>query len=323
MREAVPRPTVGAEGVEGGASSGRGRWLGMWRRGRHARWVRAGAVLMILLAAVLVLPRVLGVESDALSDAQWEGPSLAHWMGTDANGRDLLARVCEGTLVSLVVGLAGSLVSLVIGVAWGLVAGYLGGRWDGVMMRTVDVLYSMPSILFVIVMVTMFQGSVSEWLGSIAGRRGSEAAPIVFLILGLGGVSWLTMARIVRARVLTLRRMPFMDAARALGAGPARLLLRHLLPNSAGVIVVYLTLTIPAIVLGESFLSFLGLGVQPPGASLGSLLADGAGQINPLRTAWMPLAGPGTVLVALLLSLSLLGDGLRDLLDPLDRPKPE
>ncbi len=316
MREESPQEAGGAGGTTDARTSAPPVGTRRIREGRRVRWIWAGAILAAMLLAFVVLPGVLGVEADALSDAQWEGPSWAHWLGTDANGRDLLARVCEGARVSLVVGLAGSLVSLVIGVAWGLMAGYLGGRWDGVMMRVVDVLYSMPSILFVIVMVTMFQGPVAGWLESMAGRRGAEAAPVVFLVLGLGGVSWLTMARIVRARVLSLRRMPFMDAARALGAGHGRLLLRHLLPNAAGVILVYLTLTIPAIVLGESFLSFLGLGVQPPGASLGSLLADGAGQINPFRTAWMPLAGPGVVLVTLLLVLSLLGDGLRDALDP-------
>jgi len=269
-----------------------------------------------MIVAILVLPWVLGVTPDALSENQWASPSWKHWLGTDANGRDLLARVCDGARVSWVVGLAGSLVSLVIGVSWGAVAGYLGGRWDGAMMRVVDVLYSMPSILFVIVLVTTFQGPVVGFLESVAGRRGGEAAPVLFLVVGLGGVSWLTMARIVRGQVLSLRQRPFIEAARALGASHARLILRHLLPNTMGVILVYLTLTIPAIVLGESFLSFLGLGVQPPQASLGSLLADGAGQINPLRTSWTALAGPGGVLVAFLLVLGVFGDGLRDALDP-------
>ncbi len=285
----------------------------------HRRWVRAGLVLMGLIAAILLLPALLRVQPDQLSDNQWASPSWDHWLGTDANGRDLLARVCDGARVSLVVGLAGSLVSLVIGVSWGAVAGYVGGRWDGVMMRVVDVLYSMPSILFIIVLVTAVQGPVVGFLESVAGRRGAEAAPVLFLVVGLGGVSWLTMARIVRGQVLSLRQRPFMEATRALGAGHARLILRHLLPNTMGVILVYLTLTIPAIVLGESFLSFLGLGVQPPQASLGSLLADGASQINPVRTSWTALAGPGGALVTLLMVLGFLGDGLRDALDPRQR----
>jgi peptide/nickel transport system permease protein/oligopeptide transport system permease protein len=174
----------------------------------------------------------------------------------------------------------------------------------------------MPSILFIIVLVTALQGPVVGFLESVAGHRGAEVAPVLFLVVGLGGVSWLTMARIVRGQVLSLRQRPFMEATRALGAGHARLILRHLLPNTLGVILVYLTLTIPAIVLGESFLSFLGLGVQPPQASLGSLLADGASQINPVRTSWTALAGPGGVLVILLMVLGFLGDGLREALDP-------
>lgn len=295
--------------VDSAPSAGRSR---PWK---HATWVAAAGVLGGLMLAMAVLPWWLGVTADALSEAQFAGPSRAHWLGTDANGRDLLARVCEGARLSLVVGMAGSLVSLVIGVGWGAAAGYLGGRWDGAMMRVVDILYAMPSILFVIVMVTALQGPVVTFLESVAGRRGADWASILFLVVGLGGVSWLTMARIVRVQVLSLRRRPFVDAARALGAGHVRLVLRHLLPNTLGVILVYLTLTIPAIVLGESFLSFLGLGVQPPKASLGSLLADGAGQINPIRTAWTPLVAPGGVLVALLLAFGFLGDGLRKVVD--------
>lgn len=287
------------------------------RAGRRLTW--SAGVLAGMIAAIFLLPWVLGVKPDVLSELQLGGPSAAHWLGTDANGRDLLARVCAGARVSLVVGLAGALVSLVIGVGWGVTSGYLGGRWDGVMMRVVDVLYSLPSILFVIVLVTAMREPVERWLEAMAGPRGAEASSVLFLIVALGGVSWLTMARIVRGQVLSLRRRPFMDAARVLGAGHGRLIWHHLLPNTLGVILVYLTLTIPAIVLGESFLSFLGLGVQPPRASLGSLLADGAGQINPLRTAWTPLLGPGGMLVGLLLALSFLGDGLRELLDPRER----
>ncbi len=309
--EARSNPSV--VGIRRRLGGGLERWFG----NRAVVW--AGVSFMGMILIILILPGLLGVEANRLSEEQFAGPSWAHWLGTDANGRDLLARVCAGARVSLVVGLAGAMVSVAIGVGWGAVAGYLGGRWDGVMMRTVDVLYSLPSILFVIVLLTVMQGPVVRWLEAIAGGRGAEMASILFLVIGLGGVSWLTMARIVRAQVMSLRRRPFMDAARALGAGHARLIFRHLLPNTLGVIFVYLTLTIPAIVLGESFLSYLGLGVQPPQASLGTLLADGAGQINPLRTAWLPLVGPGGVMVALLLALSFLGDGMREALDPKSR----
>lgn len=206
---------VGAEGAREGM---------LWGAlGRHARWLGGGGGVgrgMVLL--MLLLPGILGVRPDALSESQFAGPSWAHWLGRDANGRDLLARVCDGARVSLVVGLAGSLVSLVIGVSWGMVSGYLGGRWDGVMMRVVDILYSMPSILFVIVLVTVLQEPVEGFLESVGGRRGGEMASILFLVVGLGGVSWLTMARIVRGQVLSLRQRPFMEAARALGAGHAR-----------------------------------------------------------------------------------------------------
>lgn len=252
---------------------------------------------------------------DALSEAQWAPPSWQHWFGTDANGRDLFARMCAGARVSLIVGLAGAAVSLVIGVSWGGVAGLLGGRIDAVMMRTVDILYALPSIIFVIVLVTVFQDSVKAFLTRVAGNPGADLAGLLFLIVGLGGVSWLNMARIVRGQVRSLRGRMFVDAARVLGAGPMRILFRHILPNTSGVIIVYLTLTIPAVVLGESFLSYLGLGIQPPRASLGSLLADGAGQINPLQSGDWLLIGPGALLVGLLLAFSFLGDGLRDAID--------
>lgn len=288
-------------------------WVGVRR---WAGWRGALVLLGLLVMAVWGLPWGLGVDAEALSEAQWAGPSWQHWMGTDGNGRDLLARVCRGARVSLLVGLAGAVVSVGIGVVWGVVAGYVGGRWDGAMMRVVDVLYAMPSVLVVIVMGTVMRDPVVGVLEGLLGAGGGEHASVVFLVVGLGGVSWLTMARIVRAHVRSLRERPFMDAARVLGAGHGRLIVRHLLPNTAGVILVYLTLTVPAIVLGESFLSFLGLGVQPPKASLGSLLADGAGQINPVRTAWVPLVGPGVVLVGMLMLLAVLGEGLRDALDP-------
>lgn len=283
---------------------------------RNRAAVTAAAALCLLLVFVGGAGFWLPHPPNALSEARFATPSTHHWLGTDANGRDVLARVCAGTRISLAVGIAGAGVSLVIGVLWGACAGYAGGRLDGVLMRTVDVLYSMPAIIFVIVLVAAFQEPVKAALEATLGPSGGTAAGLVFLVLGLGGVSWLTMARIVRAHVRGLRSRLFVEAARAMGAGHARILFRHILPNTAGVILVYLTLTIPAVVLGESFLSYLGLGIQPPQASLGSLIAEGAGQINPLSTQFWLLAGPGGMLVGLLLALSFLGDGLRDALDP-------
>jgi peptide/nickel transport system permease protein/oligopeptide transport system permease protein len=270
-----------------------------------------GLVLLLALAAPLFS------DGRAAHDAAepFAKPSAAHWFGTDIHGRDVFARTFAGTRISLLVGAVGSAVSLVIGVTWGLVAGYVGGRTDGAMMRFVDVLYSLPSVVFVIVLITTLEGYVKGLLGAVAPTL-EPAARLTFLFVGLGAVSWLTMARIVRGQVLSLRTRPFVLASQALGAGPGRILFRHILPNVTGLVIVYLTLTIPAIVLSESFLSFLGLGIQPPQASLGTLLAEGAAQINPLRVRWWLIAGPGGVLALTLLALNFLGDGLRDALDP-------
>lgn len=304
-----------------------------WRRFRKNSFAWACGVFLaallgvILLWPVLAHPKVVGVmpgglkaalhQPDEHSDAQFQPPSARHWFGTDVHGRDLLSRVLFGARVSLLVGAVGACVSLVIGVLWGALAGYLGGRWDSLMMRVVDVLYSLPSIIFVIVLITTLHGVLDKQ--QAAGNLTpdwSRNAKFIGLFAGLGAVSWLTMARIVRGQVLTLRTRQFVDASRALGATHARILLRHILPNITGIIIVYLMLLVPAIVLYESFLSYLGLGVQPPQASLGSLIADGAAQINPIRIYWWLLVFPCTVLVSTLLALNFFGDGLRDAFDP-------
>ncbi|MCH2628726.1 MAG: ABC transporter permease, partial [Acidimicrobiales bacterium] len=191
-----------------------------------------------------------------------------------------------------------------------------GGRWDNWMMRTVDVLYSLPSIIFVIVIITTLEGVVQGWVESAFGGDGGETARHLLLYAGLGAVSWLTMARIVRGQVLALREQQFVEAARSLGLGTWTILWRHILPNVFGVVIVYLTLTLPAVVLYESFLSYLGLGIQPPQASLGSLIAQGAAQINPVRVYWWMILFPAGALAALLMALNFLGDGLRDVFDP-------
>ena len=426
-----------------------------WRRFKRNRpavvgaWILAAFVLLVLVWPIFqgpplakVLPAGLTQSAVLITDTQFAAPSAQHWCGTDVHGRDVLARLVHGARISLLVGLFGAGVSLVIGVLWGAVAGYVGGRWDGLMMRLVDVLYALPSIVFVIVLIATLDGFLKSWgspllrvadLRDPAGvvhRLRSDSTPavqwlregfensvqaglatfepgpgeavflrrlvaelnlrvngpplqtnalfqdvalrkrtrmlvseqagegavarlnrcliedlfpreirrhdrwyaaalttlfspklgastqMIYLFIGLGAVSWLTMARIVRGEVLSLRTRAFVDASRALGAGNARILLRHILPNVTGVIIVYLTLTVPSIILYESFLSYLGLGIQPPQASLGSLIAEGAGQINPVRVYWWMIVFPAGTLASVLLALNFVGDGLRDAFDP-------
>ena len=288
-----------------------------WRRFRRNRVaVVSGLVLVGISLLALAWPWLAPYSPETISDLQFARPSAQHWFGTDVHGRDLLTRVFYGARISMLVGIVGAGVSLVIGVLWGAVAGYLGGRWDSVMMRFVDILYSLPSIVFVIVLITTLEGVFRKWLAGWVSSDVDPIARLLFLFAGLGAVSWLTMARVVRGQVLTLRTRQFVDASRALGASHARLLFRHILPNVLGVVIVYLTLTVPAVVLYESFLSYLGLGIQPPQASLGSLIAEGAGQINPIRNYWWMLVSPGGILVAMLIALNFLGDGLRDAWDP-------
>jgi len=297
-----------------------------WRRFRRNRPALVSLGFLLLLAAFITLwPLVSRYPANAVTDAQFQPPGAQHWCGTDIHGRDLLTRLAYGARISLLVGAVGTLVSLIIGVAWGALAGYLGGRWDSAMMRVVDVLYALPSIIFVIVLISTLEEPLrsalasaarlklpgSDWLLSLAGSM-----RLLLLFAGLGAVSWLTMARIVRGQVLSLRHRPFVDASRALGASHARILWRHILPNAWGIIIVYLTLTVPAVILYESFLSYLGLGIQPPMASWGSLIAEGAGQLNPVRIYWWLIVFPGTMLISTLLALNFLGDGLRDALDP-------
>ena len=302
-----------------------------WARFRRNRAACVSAAFLSLVTLTILLwPVALNVvrlnssgglafyknyQPETISDDQFQPPNRRHWFGTDVHGRDLLSRVMYGAQISLLVGIVGAGVSLVIGVLWGAIAGYAGGRIDGAMMRFVDIFYSLPSIIFVIVLITTLEGAFKDWLTAIGSPALVRSARLLFLFFGLGAVSWLTMARIVRGQVLSLRQRPFIEASRALGADSTRILARHIVPNALGIVIVYLTLTVPAIILYESFLSYLGLGIQPPMASWGSLIAEGADQINAIRIYWWLIAFPGGLLVATLLALNFLGDGLRDAWD--------
>jgi oligopeptide transport system permease protein len=233
-----------------------------------------------------------------------------HWLGTDAKGRDLLARIVWGSRTSIAVALLAMATSLVIGVVWGAFAGFVGGTVDRVMMRIVDVLYSLPFIFVVIFLISVLQG----WKDVLETRLGIDREVVFYLTIG--AVYWLTMARVVRGQVLSLRRAEFVEAARQMGASTARILFVHVVPNVLGIVIVYLTLSIPAVMLFESFLTFLGLGIEAPKVSWGLLAVDGAETITPLGIDWWLLVWPSLAMGSTLLALNVLGDGLRDALDP-------
>ncbi len=280
---------------------------------RPAARIALTLLLGIVLSALL-LPELLRTNPHATSPQSFQPPSAEHLFGTDVNGRDLLARTLEGARISLLVGFSGTLVSLLIGTSVGLLAGYVGGALDALLMRLVDVLYAIPRLILIILATFALDPFLQRWLAPIQDGRWVGYTKIAILVLALGAIEWLTMARIVRGQVLSLKTLPFVEAARALGQSHSRIVLRHLLPNLSGVIVVYLTLTVPAVMLDESFLSFLGLGVQAPQASWGSLLSDGAQALNPIRSHWWLLLFPAASMSLTLLSLNFLGDALRDAL---------
>ncbi len=288
-----------------------------WRRLRsNPVAIASAAILTFVVLAAIFGPLFVPESYRDPSTLQYAAPSWAHPFGTDLNGRDVLYRVLTGTRLSLIVGLCGAVVSLFIGTAYGLIAGYVGGRVDAAMMRFVDVLYSIPRLIFILIAINAFNG----YLEQFAAERGWDwfvgYSRIFILIVSLGVIEWLTMARIVRGQVLALKTRQYVLAARSLGQSHFAILIRHLLPNLLGIIIIYLTLTIPSVIIDESFLSFLGLGIQPPMASLGSLLADGAGAINPVRSFWWMIVFPAAAMAATLLALNFLGDALRDALDP-------
>ncbi|HKP36470.1 MAG TPA: ABC transporter permease subunit [Pyrinomonadaceae bacterium] len=297
--------------------AGSSLWRDAWRRLLKNKLAVFGmvVVLLITLASVIgpaIINKVSGYSYDFIpkesrlnkSFAPFRDPdgkfSWSHPMGTDNVGRDMLARVLSGGQISLMVALIATAVSLIIGVAYGALAGYLGGRVDDLMMRVVDVLYSLPYVIIVIVLLALLPAK-------------TPTGQLAQLFVALGAVSWLTMARIVRGQVLSLKNQEFILAARATGVSTPKIIFRHLIPNVLGPVIVYATLTVPTVMLSEAFLSFLGLGVRPPRVSWGSLAAEGAQ--NLAIYPWQ-LIFPGMTMALMLFCLNFLGDGLRDALDP-------
>ncbi len=274
---------------------GHSLWSDAWHRLRRNRLALAGGILLVVLAFTCAAGPIFSQSYNEQNlDLGAVPPSRDHWLGTDTLGRDLLARTLYGGRISITVGLVATFVALTIGVTYGAVAGFIGGKVDAVMMRIVDILYALPFAIFVILLMVFF------------GRN------IFLLFFAIGAVEWLTMARIVRGQVMSIKRMEFIEAARALGLGRRRIIFRHLIPNVLGPVIVYTTLTIPAVMLLEAFLSFLGLGVQAPMSSWGVLIKDGS---EKMEEFWWLLVFPGALFSLTLFSLNFLGDGLRDALD--------
>ncbi len=282
---------------------GRSPWEDAWQRLLKNRAAVYSAVIMAIMFVLVVFgPMVISWESDFTDwDHTYSPPSWqsGHWFGTDAIGRDILVRTLEGGRISLMVGLVATIVSLLIGVSYGAIAGYFGGTADRLMMRAVDIIYALPFMFFLILLMVVF------------GRN------ILLIFIAIGAVNWLDMARIVRGQTLSLRNADFIEAAKACGVDDWAIIRRHIIPNLMGVVIVYMTLTIPQVILIESFLSFLGLGVQEPMSSWGALVADGAQDME--SAPWM-LIVPAAFLTVTLYCFNYIGDGLRDALDPKDRP---
>jgi len=279
------------------AEEGHSPWKDACRRLGSNKLAMAGLAILSLLSVACVIGPFFspyGYQDQDLTLVA-TGPSSHHWLGTDNLGRDLLTRIFDGGRVSILVGLTATAVSLVIGVLYGAVSGFFGGKLDSLMMRIVDIMYALPFTIFVILLMVFF------------GKK------FILLFVAIGAVEWLTMARIIRGQVQSLKHQEFIEAAEALGLSHWRIIWRHMLPNVLGVILVYATLTVPEVMLLEAFLSFLGLGVQPPMSSWGVLISDGATRME--ESPWMLIA-PAFALALTLFSLNFFGDGLRDALDP-------
>jgi oligopeptide transport system permease protein len=278
------------------AEKGSSLWHDAWLRLRKNKLALfGGSVLLFMVVVALLTPWIAPYSYEAQNlDLGASPPSAQHWLGTDIFGRDVLTQIMYGGRISLAVGFIATAVALVIGVTWGAVAGYVGGRIDAVMMRLVDILYALPFMIFIVLLMVVF------------GRN------ILLLFLAIGAVEWLTMARIMRSQVQSLRQQEFVEAAVSVGLSPAAIIRKHVVPNALGPIIVYTTLTIPSVMLLEAFLSFLGLGIQPPATSWGLLISYGAETME--EYPWL-LIFPGCALTLTLFSLNFLGDGLRDALD--------
>ncbi len=280
------------EDVEKGSSLWHDAWLRL-RKNKLALF--GGSVLLFMVVVALLTPWIAPYSYEAQNlDLGASPPSVAHWLGTDIFGRDVLTQIMYGGRISLAVGFIATAVALLIGVTWGAVAGYIGGQVDAVMMRLVDILYALPFMIFIVLLMVVF------------GRN------ILLLFLAIGAVEWLTMARIMRSQVQSLRQQEFVEAAVSVGLSPAAIIRKHVVPNALGPVIVYTTLTIPSVMLLEAFLSFLGLGIQPPATSWGLLISYGAETME--EYPWL-LIFPGCALTLTLFSLNFLGDGLRDALD--------
>ena len=299
---------------------GESLWVGAWYRLRKNKMALAGGVFILLLAGLSFIGPFF-LEGDYYTNTVLEdkltAPGGEYTLGSDHLGRDQLGRIIKGGQISLLVGLVATFVSLTIGIGYGTISGYFGGKIDSVMMRLVDILYSLPFVIFVILLMVFAKDlgdSIDEWFRA----RGSEFSisgqwNMLLLFVAIGAVEWLTMARIVRGQVMSLRQQEFIEACISLGLPTRRILFRHMVPNILGPVIVYTTLTIPAVMLLEAFLSFLGLGVQPPTPSWGLLIKDGADR---MREAWWMLVFPGALFAITLFSFNFVGDGLRDALDP-------
>jgi oligopeptide transport system permease protein len=297
----APQLKRNARTLEASAVKGRSLWDDARRRLFRNRAAVASMILLgLFLLAAIVGPYLIPDQYDTINKSDvWDPPlSAGHLLGTDSLGRDLLARLLVGLRVSLAIGVVATAVSLVIGVTWGATAGFLGGVVDELMMRFVDVLYTLPFIFFVILLMVTF------------GRH------FLLIFLAIGCVEWLTMSRIVRGQTLSLKQKEFVEAARAAGLSTPAIIGRHIVPNLLGPVVVYATLTIPGVILLESFLSFLGMGVQEPLTSLGTLISNGAEEMD--LAPWL-LIFPSLVMVLTLMAFNFIGDGLRDAIDPKDR----
>jgi oligopeptide transport system permease protein len=291
-----------------------------WVRLRRNRAAMVSLLVLVLVAVAAVIgPHLLPAADANVSQSSFLPPSRLHPFGTDLNGRDLLYRVLLGAQISLLVGIAGAAVSFAIGTTYGMVAGYLGGSVDSLMMRLVDILYAIPRLIFLLILISAIDPILRANLAAHGFQSLVGYSKIFILVACLGFTEWLTMARIIRGQVLSLKSQEFVVAARSIGQSHWNIIWQHLLPNLIGVAIVYLTLTVPSVILDESFLSFLGVGIQAPLASWGLLLSDAAQVINPIKGYWWLLVFPAVAMGSTLLALNFLGDGLRDAFDPRQR----